>query len=161
MKRIGAVLLALFAFAIPTFADEFSSVAKRIESHYGVRRTHPHLIGFALFLTKPATWGSGVGGLKVAAFEAENRAFTPSIPELDKIVRDSIGREWRPFVRVDSRRDGEATVIYTNFSGNRMRMLIASIERDDISVVQMKIDGKVFKRWADDPKDEANGVNHK
>jgi hypothetical protein len=74
---------------------------------------------------------------------------------LDKIVQESVGQEWRPFVRVDSRRTGEATVIYRSFSGKRLRMLIATVESSDITVVQMKIDGKALDRWMEDPKGEA------
>jgi len=160
MRCIAAILLLLSASVIPAFADGFDSVVEKIESHYGVRRTHPHLIGFALFLAKPATRGSGVGGLKVAAFEAEGRRFNPSMSQLDTIVRESVGREWRPFVRVESRRSGEATVIYAHADGKHMRMLVASVERSDISIVQMQIDGKAFKRWADDPEGEARHTAH-
>jgi len=160
MKRIGAVLILLCAFAVPAPADGFDSVVEKMESHYGVRRIHPRLVGFALFLAKPATWGSGVGGLKVAAFEAEGRRLNPSMSELDTIARESVGREWRPFVRVDSRRSGEATVIYANADGKQMRMLVASVERGDISIVQMNIDGEAFKRWADNPEGEAKHTAH-
>ncbi|MBN1566688.1 MAG: hypothetical protein JXA73_02500 [Acidobacteria bacterium] len=155
MKRIGVMLLVVLMLATPAFADGFDSVTKRVESHYGVRRTHPHLIGFALFFVKPAIWGSGVGGLKVAVFEKEGRAFSPSMSELDRIVQESVGQNWRPFVRVDSRRSGEATVIYVNCSGKRMQMLVASVDQGDITVVQMKVSQKAFKRWKNDPEGEA------
>lgn len=160
MRRRAAILLLLFASAIPAFADGFDSVAKKVESRYGVRRTHPHLIGFALFLAKPATWGSGVGGLRVAAFEAEGRRFNPSMPELDAIVRGSVGQGWRPFVRITSNRSGEATVIYAKADRKRMRLLIASVEHSDISIVQMHVDGKAFQRWAGDPGGEAKHAAH-
>ncbi len=160
MKRPGAVLLLLLAFAMPAVADGFDSVVKKVESHYGVHRLFPRLIGFALFFAKPATWGSGVGGLKVAVFEAEGRTFNPLISELDEIVQTSIGGEWRPFVRVDSRRNGEATVIYANPRGKKLHMLVATVERGDICVVQMKINQKAFKRWRDDPKSEADHTAH-
>jgi len=49
MKRLGSALLILVVLALPASADEFNSVVKGIESHYGIHRTHPHLINFALF----------------------------------------------------------------------------------------------------------------
>ncbi len=161
MKRTAAILIVLSALAIPVSADDFDSLAKGVESHYGSRRIFPHLIGFALFFAKPATWGSGVGGLKVAVFESENRSFNPSISELDKVVRESIGRQWQPFVRVDSRIKDEATVVYTSFAGKHLRMLLATVERGDISVVHMKIKGKALARWMDDPEGEAERSAHK
>ncbi len=155
MKRIGVFLVVLLASVTPAFAEGFDSVAQKIESQYGIRRTHPRLIGFALFFVKPATWGSGVGGLKVAVFEKEGRTFSPSMSELDRLVQESVGQNWRPFVRVDSRRSGEVTVIYVNCSGKKMQMLVASADHGDITVVQMKINQKAFMRWRNDPEGEA------
>jgi hypothetical protein len=144
---------------IPACADDFSSVVKGIESHYGICRVHPHLVGFALFLAKPAMWSRDVSGLKVAVFEKENRAFTPSLQELDKIMIASLSPEWQPFVRVSSRREGEATVIYINLSGKHMGMLIATIERSEIAVVHLKVDGKAIERWMQDPINEAKDAS--
>jgi len=63
-------------------------------------------------------------------------------------------------VRVTSNRSGEATVIYARPDGKRMRLLIASVERSDISIVQVHVDGKAFRRWADDPGGEAEHAAH-
>jgi hypothetical protein len=161
MSRIGAIALVLVVLSIPASADDFSSVVKQVESHYGVRQLHPRLIGFALFFFKPAMWGSGVSGLKVAAFEEEKRTFTSSTTDLEKIMRTTLSPKWKPFVRVDSRRDGEAAVVYADFSGKHMHMLVASVERHEIAVVQMKISDKALKRWYEDPAAEARGVSHK
>jgi hypothetical protein len=42
-----------------------------------------------------------------------------------------------------------------------MHMLVASVERHEIAVVQMKIGDKALKRWYEDPAAEARGVSHK
>jgi hypothetical protein len=161
MSRIGAIALLLAVLAIPASADDFSTVVKQVESHYGVRQLHPRLIGFMFFLLKPAMWGSGVSGMRVAAFEEETRSFTPSTTDLEKIMRRALSPKWKPFVRVDSRRDGEATVLYADVSGKHMHLIVASVERHEIAVVQMKIGDKAFKRWYGDPAAEARGVAHK
>jgi hypothetical protein len=145
MRRLGAAAIIIIVLAIPASADEFGAVVKRIESHYGIQRTHPRLIGFVLFFAKSAMWGSGISGLKVAAFEGENRTFTPSLQELDQIMVGSLGLKWQPFVRVDSRKDGEATVIYADFSD---------------SVVQMKLSTKAIRRWMADPESEVAAHKH-
>jgi hypothetical protein len=161
MKRIGAIMLVMIVLAIPGFADDFSTVVNRIESHYGVHRLLPRLIGFTLFLVKPAMWGSGVSGLKVAVFEEETRSLTPVITDLDSIMRMSLGPKWKPFVRVDSRRDGEATVIYADCSGKHVRMILASVEQHDIAIVQMKVGEKAFNRWSNNPAAEAKSGIHR
>ena len=161
MRRLGAIVLFVFVLAVPASADEFKDAVKRIESHYGIRRIHPHLIGFALFVAKPATWGSGAGGLKVAVFENENGAFKPSSQEVERIMLSSLGPKWQPFVRVHSRRDGEDTIIYAECSGKKMQMLIAAIERNDLTLVRMSIKGKALSRWLVDPESEAKNTGHK
>jgi hypothetical protein len=146
--------------SIPARAEDFDAVVKGIESHYGVRRISPHLMGFASFLAQPAMWGSGVGRLKIAAFESGNRTFAPSMLELDQVMHASLDPQWQPFVRVESRRDGEAVVIYSIARDNHMTMLIGSVERGSISLVQIRIDSKHFKDWMASPKDKARNVSH-
>ncbi len=156
MRRGYPVLILFLVLTLPAAAaDGFSGVVKGIEAHYGIRRLHPHLIGFTMFLAKPAMWGSGAGAMKVAVFEDENRTFKASLAELDAIVAESAGPQWQPFVRVDSRGDGEATVIYTSFSGKHMRMLIATIEPGSIAVVHLKISKNGIRKWIADPEREA------
>ena len=161
MKRLGAIGLVCIVLSLPAFADDFDAAAKAIESHYRISRLHPHLIGFASFLVKPAMWGSGVGGLKIAVFEQEEgRIFTPSVRELDQVMLASLNARWRPFVRVDSRKDNEAVVIYSNVDGKHMTMLIGSVERSDITLVQIRINPKAFQEWQANPKDKAKNASH-
>jgi hypothetical protein len=160
MKRARLAVLLVFVLAIPASADEFGSLVKGIESHYGIRRIHPHLIGFALFLAKPAMWGSGAGGLRVAVFENENGTFKPSAEAVDRIMLSSLGPNWRPFVRVHSRRNGENTIIYADCSSNKMHMLIAAIEQNELTLVRLRVKGKGIRRWMADPESEAKTRKH-
>jgi len=72
----------------------------------------------------------------------------------------SLGPNWKPFVRVDSRKKGETTVVYGDFSDRHIRLLVASIERNDVAVVHMTIDGERMQRWASDTKEEAKSASH-
>lgn len=161
MRGTTAIGLLLVMMSIPAFADEFNAAAKAIESHYGIRRLSPALMGFASFIAKPAMWGSGVGGLKIAVFEDEGRTLTPSVRELDQLMLGSLDGKWQPFVRVDSRRDGEAVVIYSKVDGKHMIMLIGSVDRSDISLVQIRVNPKAFQEWEASPKDKAKNATHK
>ena len=161
MRRLGLFVLFVFVLTVPSSADEFKAVVEKIESHYGIRRIHPQLIGFALFLAKPAMWGSGAGGLKVAVFEDENGAFKPSSQEVERIMLSSLGSKWQPFVRVHSPRKGEDTMIYANCSGKEMRMVIAAVERNELTLVRMSIKEKGIIRWMADPESEAKTTGQK
>ncbi len=160
MKRIGVIGLVWLVLSTPVFADDFEAVAKSIESHYGIRRVSPQLIGFASFFAKPAMWGSGVDGLKIAAFEDDGRTFEPSVRELDKVMLSSLDPKWQSFVRVDSRKNGEAVVIYSAVEGNHMTMLIGSIERSGIALMQIRVNPKAFEDWKASPKEKAKNSAH-
>ena len=158
MRRLGVVLL-LFVIAVPAVAGnrDFKNVVKGVEKHYGLRRSHPYLLGFAMFVGKPAMWGSGASGLKLAVFEDEKRDFTAQAADLDRIVAEAVGPKWQRFVRVNSRKSGESTVIYVSFAGKQMRMMIATVERGEIAVVHVQVSEKEIGKWMDDPGGEAKG----
>ncbi len=162
MTRRAAVLALVLVLALPAAAaDGFKAVVQGIEKHYGMKRLHPHLIGFTMFVAKPFLWGSGAGGLKVAVFESdEGREFNASPVALDRIMTNSLGPQWRPFVRVRSRHNGETTAIYTQFSGKHLRMLIATVESDEIAVVQLNVNADGIKKWMEDPGREARNSSH-
>jgi hypothetical protein len=163
MMRRTLVVLLLCALTLSAAAADrdFNAVVKGIERHYGIRRSHPHLLGFALFVAKPAMWGSGAHGLKLAVFESETRDLSTSTADLDRIMADAVGPEWRPFVRVRSNQDRESSVIYVAFAGKQMRMLIASVEHDEIAVVHLRISEKAIHQWMDEPVQEARGHSHR
>jgi len=160
MKRIGAIGLVLIALSTPIFADDFDAVAKGIETHYSIHRVSPLLIGFESLIAKPALWGSGAGGLRIATFENENRALEPSVIELEQVMLAALAPIWQPFVRVDSRKDGEAVVIYSIVKDKHVTLLIGSVERNDISLVQISLSPKAFEDWKADPKEKAQSAAH-
>jgi hypothetical protein len=152
VKRLGAFALILAALAIPAYADEFGDVVKSIESRQGIHRTDPHLIGFALFLSNPAVQGSKEGSFKIASFENEGQASGHSLQELDRIITASLNPNWRSFLRFNSRKEGKGSIVYADLSGENMRLMIASIERNEIGVVQTDIEPKDLRRWITNPK---------
>jgi hypothetical protein len=152
MKRLGAVALILVGLAVPVCADEFSAAAKHVESNYQVRRTDPHLMGFAQLLANPAIAGNE---LKIASFENENLAFKPSLLDLDKTMAAVLSTKWTPFLRLGSREKETATAIYAKPSGETMQLLIGSIQSNEIGLAEMKVNAKDIRRWIANVKGKA------
>jgi len=146
MKRLGTISLLLVWLAIPAFADEFSAVVKNFESHPGIRRANPHLIGMASLIANPMMWGSDADRFQIASFENEDAASKPTLQELDRIFLVSINSNWHPLLQIGSQKKGQATSIYTDFSAKNMRVLIGSVEGNAIGVVQMELDEKAIAR---------------
>jgi hypothetical protein len=154
LLRVSFVFV-LFASSLSFAADaEFRGVVHAIESQYGVRHTHIPLLGFALFFARP----EGVSGVKLAVFEDFHGP--TAVADVSRIVEHSLGPEWYPFVRIRSKDDDEATIIYTSPSGGRLRMMIVNVESSEATVIELKLSEHAIKRWLEDPKDNAKDSSH-
>jgi len=159
MKSLSVAILVLCASSLAFAGDpEFHTIVKSIEQTYGVHHLRIPFLGVAMFFARP----SGVHGLKLAVFEG----FHP--PEDTEAVRHvverSLGPEWHPFVRVLSKGkdndNGETTLIYTNPTGNRMRMMIVNLEPSEAVVVKMDLSDDAVEKWLKEPGEEAEGHHH-
>ncbi|MBI1790468.1 MAG: hypothetical protein HYR60_23285 [Acidobacteria bacterium] len=111
----------------------FDSAVRQVESHYNTRRAHiPFLglAGLAVGVARPF----GVKDFRLAVFEDLDRA--RDAKPLD--LRDA-GADWRPLVRVHSRRSGEATYIYVREEGQWWKMLLVTVDHSDATVLQMSL----------------------
>ena len=147
--RLAAALLAV-SFAASGADREFDRLVKAVETHFGVKRTYIPLMGVASFFVKVAR-PEGARGFKLAVFE-DLRAPMDSEDGavLDRIMaRASEGL--RPMVRVRSRRDHEWTYIYTGDFGKTTKMLIAAFERDEATIVEVKVDMETLARSLENP----------
>ncbi|HEY2015305.1 MAG TPA: hypothetical protein VGH38_17470 [Bryobacteraceae bacterium] len=139
MLRLTAILLA--ASAATFGADrEFDRVVKGIESHYRTRRTHIPLMGVANLFVKVGH-PAGASSLQVAIFQDLDSA--PEYGDADDLDRlmNSLSKDGlHPLVRVRSRGSGEATYILTGEVGKSTRILIATFQRREATVVEAKVD---------------------
>lgn len=146
--RLVAVLLA--ASAVGMAADrEFDHLVDAIESHYGIQRVHIPLMGVADFALKVAH-PKGARGFKLALFENLQSCETCfDRDELDGFIAKATDGLLHPLVRTHSR--GEATYILTGQVGASTKMLIATFERSEATIVEVTVDLKTLLRTIDSP----------
>jgi hypothetical protein len=150
MKSLRIFLLVICTSTLTFGSDhEFRGVVHAIESNYGVHHLHIPLLGFALFFAR----SEGVRGLKLAVFE--NFHVPTAVDDVNRIVGNSLGPGWYPFVRVHSKGDGETTLIYANPSGAKLRMMIVNVESSEATVVELKLSQHAIKEWIDEPTEKA------
>lgn len=148
------LLVALLAVSSAAMAGdgEFDRVVKAIESHYGVKPTHIPFMGVANLVIKVKR-PEGASEFRLAMFQDLDSSRTSGDPnELDHVMKGISGRTLRPLVRVHSRRDGNATYIYASEAGHSGKMLIATFERTEATVVQVKLDLNMLLKVLDDPE---------
>ena len=153
MKSLRVAVLILCASSFASAGDpEFRSIVHSIEHTYGVHHMRIPLLGVAMFFVRP----SGVHGLKLAIFEG----LKPPMDSdgVSRVIESSLGAGWYPFVRVRTKgkTDGETTLIYTSPSGNRMRMMIVSLEPSEAVVVKLELTDHAIKKWLKEPGEEAD-----
>lgn len=155
MKALRIVLLIMCAAASAAAADhEFRGVVHAIEKTYGVHHMRIPLLGVAMFFARP----EGVSGVKLAIFEGFE--MPADARDVSSLLESSLGSDWHPFVRVHSKSDGETTLIYTNPSGGKMRMMIVSLEQSEATVVEVNVSEKAIKAWLREPGEEAEHSGH-
>jgi hypothetical protein len=147
MKRIlTSCLIALSPLTALASDHDFNAAVSSIESAYHVHRQHVPMIGMVSFCAHIAT-GGAVKGLKIAAFD--DGSVLPDSPDLPALLQATLGSGWS--LMVDSRSSGEQDAIYAHPEGHRMRLLIASYDHGDLSVVRVDLDATQLVKWMDDP----------
>jgi hypothetical protein len=143
----------LIACSAANAADrEFEQIVKAIESHYGVKPTHIPLLGLGNLFLKTAH-PAGVSGFKVAVFEnLDDRSSDRGDRggDLDSVM-GRIDSNLHAIVQVHSRPSGESTYIYMGNPGKSTRMLIASVEDHEATVMEVKVDTEALLRFLRDP----------
>jgi len=135
MKLAFALLLATTAYAADS---SFEHLVKGIEAHYGTRRMHIPLMGVANFALKIAH-PAGAAGFKIAVFEGLEAAPESDFRKLEHLMHSVEGPHLQPFVRTVSRDREEATYIFTGELGKQTRMLIATFNRHEATVIEVQV----------------------
>jgi hypothetical protein len=147
------LLALLLTAASATYAagSEFDRIVQAIESHYGTPRTHIPLMGVANLFVKVAH-PAGTSGFKLAVFE--NLGSSPSYgeyAELDQFMRHLSGSGLHSLVRVHSRANNESTYIFAE-AGRSTRMLIATFQRNQATVIEVKVSMETLLKMVESPK---------
>jgi len=146
-----ALGLALSLAAAPAQAgdQEFHEIVARLAAAYHKRPLR--FLGLVSFVARPFAWPYGGSSLKLAVFDEIDPSFSPDPAELDAFLQGIVGPEFRPFVRVRSKRDGEQTYIYLREVKQRAEMLLVSVDSSDAVVIKMGLEPAAVKDWIDEP----------
>jgi hypothetical protein len=145
------MLAAIPLAAIASSSGDFDAVLTAVEHRYSAHAERVPMMGFVNFCAWMAT-GGGVKGMRVA--EIDGLPGTPNSEELQKLVRDSLGPNWQPFV-TDREGDKEVSVIYVQPVGGSMRMMIADYDNHELDLVRIEINGDRLRHWMKDPDGSA------
>jgi len=147
-KACALSLAGMLLLPVCARASDFDSAVADLERATHVRRTYIPLMGLISACGWMYTHGS-VGGLHIANLENIGDGLTQE--QFRQMMESRFRVGWTRMILTRDFHTGELTLIYTRPAGDRMEMMIASLERDEVSLVNMKVDGKRLSEWVNRP----------
>jgi hypothetical protein len=130
---------------------DFSRLVKEVESQFDLKRQHVRVFG----LTKPVAKLARHSSTEVLDLAILERQTFPRTHdrEFSEVAREALSQEWRSLVRIVSRRDGEGTSIYARRDGEHYRLIIATLEPNEVVLIQLKMNSDDVCRLIDNPEE--------
>jgi hypothetical protein len=170
-----ALCLLLVGLLVPTLStaaaksDDFDEVVSLIEHFYHVKHTSlPFLARVGIkTAAKAATLSHRKvsrlvegGSAKLAFFEDQDfKADGPPV-EFRVALGRILGPEWSPLVQTMALKDAEQTYIYTQESGDKLNLLVVTLEANEGVVIQAIIKPEVLFELLQNPEELENAISN-
>jgi hypothetical protein len=151
-----ALIASSFAAASAYAADrEFTEVVHCISDEFHTRPTSIPFFGLVNVFAA-AVHPAGAKHIDLAIFEHLDDRDRQGHNLPDAILR-AVGRSWQPFVQVRSRREGhqETVFVFMRQDGKNWKLLVAAVEREEATVMQLLLNPDALARWLSDPESSA------
>jgi hypothetical protein len=106
------------------------------------------LVNAATFVAQPA----GVKHIDLALFENLHLG-DHAVKEVAELIRRSTNGRWKPFIQVRSH--DETVIVYMEENQADCRLLVASVETGELTLVEVKLNPKGLQVWLSHPEDSA------
>jgi hypothetical protein len=122
--------------------DDFKTIVKRVEQHYGKAHMKVPMMGlvsFASHFTRPI----GASDFKLAIIEGIG-VRDEALPEFNP------GPEWRAVIRTTSRHGDHMVMFGRDEGGHAIRTLLVTVDNDEAVVMEMRLDPTHFAKMLSD-----------
>jgi hypothetical protein len=144
MRRYLGIGLLTLCIPVLLAASEFDTLVREFSRQTGSEQTHIPFFGLARFVVA-VSHPAGTSDLKLAVFEHPN-----VLPrDFGRVTDRAVGDAWKRIVRVQSRK-GESTSIYTREEGSRLRVLIATVDYENATFIEMRIKPQELMKFVDE-----------
>lgn len=151
--KSALIAVCLLTAATAQAADrEFTEVVRVISDEFHTRPTSIPLFGLVnVFIA--AVRPAGTRHIDLAVFEHLGNRDREG-RNLSESMLNAVGRSWKPFVQVRSRRNGheETVLVYMRQQGSEWKLLVTAVERDEATVVQLLLNADALARWMASPE---------
>ena len=153
--KLFTIFSALLICGLAAAGDrEFDTIVRSVETRCETSHTRIPFFGLANFVVKVVR-PAGASDLKLAVFEDLRRPIFAEQEDFTGLLQGALGSDWRPMVRVHSRRNNEWTCIYASGFGKQWKLLVATAERREATIVRIKLNPDGLLRWISQPCERA------
>lgn len=170
MKAIATKLLLVAmifttANAAPAKGDDFNSVVKMIEQFYRVKHVGiPFLAKAGMKIGTTAARIKGgqarrlaeAGSIKLAVFEDQD--FNGDFAKFRASLNEALTATWMPLIQTLSPQDEEQVYIFLKDAGEKVNVLVITIEQRDATVVQVTLSPKNLALLLKDPEGTGKSI---
>ncbi len=146
-------LLAGLLASVPAYAAdrEFTEVVRVISDEFHTRPMSIPMFGLVNLVTA-AVHPAGTRHIDLAVFEHLSDRDRQG-RNLSEAMLNAVGRSWRPFVQVRTRKNGgeETVLVYMRQEGKEWKLLVTAVQRDEATVVQLLLNADALARWIANP----------
>ncbi len=155
MKFASFVLCLAGASSLQAAEREFSDVVRVISEEFHTRPTSIPFFGLVNVFTETLR-PAGARHIDLAVFEHLSDRDRDG-RNLMESVQNAVGRSWKPFIKVRSLKTGaeETVLVYMRQEGRDWRLLVTSVERDEATVLQLRLNAEALVQWINDPEHHA------
>lgn len=166
---IGFMFLALGALAPATQAKgaDFGDVVKLIEKFYHVKHKGIPFLARAGMKTAttvarmaggPKRQLAEAGSVKVAYFEDQDFKSRGRFSSFKTFITAALVDSWSPLIQVASPKDQEQTYIYLRDAGEKVNVLVVTIESREACVVQVTLSPRTLAMLMQSPDDMGKAI---
>ena len=170
MKAIATWILVVAmmlttANAVHAKGDDFNSVVKMIEQFYRVKHVGiPFLAkaGMKVGTTVARIKGgqarriAEAGSIKLAVFEDQD--FNGDFTKFRASLNEALNATWMPLIQTLSAQDEEQLYIFLRDAGEKVNVLVITIEQRDATVVQVTLSPKNLALLLKDPEGTGKSI---
>lgn len=170
MKAIATWILVVAVLltsvnAAPAKGDDFNSVVKMIEQFYRVKHVGiPFLAKAGMKIGTTAARIKGgqarriaeAGSIKLAVFEDQD--FNGDFTKFRASLNEALNATWMPLIQTLSAQDEEQVYIFLKDAGQKINVLVITIEQRDATVVQVTLSPKNLALLLKDPEGTGKSI---
>lgn len=148
-------MLLIFSFcavSVEAKPSEYDAIVKHLKTKYRAKKVEIPMLWLARLAVRVAR-PAGVKSFSVTMFE--NLRFKPETldGEMQSALRDSMGAQWSPILRVRSAKDGSQIYMYMREAGEKsVKIMLVTIDRNQAAVVRAKINPEKLAEFVENPK---------